>query len=332
MSMRSAAIVVLLGMIVSALSGCDGRATYVRASGVVEMDEIDVASLEGGRIVRLAADEGDSVPLGDTLVVLRRGELAAQVEAQIAQAGRAAAQSLEVTSGPRAEDVRIARADLASARAQLEWAEKQLARSQELLKGQVIAEADLDRARNERDAAVARRDAAQQRLNMLETGSRGEEVTAARAAASAARAQLSAVRSRLGELVLTAPHHGVVLLRNFEVGELVMPGQPVVTLGDPESLWVRVYVAAPEIGRVRLGARAEVFAEGFGKRTFPGRVVFISTSAEFTPRAALTEEERANLVIAVKIAMDPTGGALKPGLPVEVRIAGPAASVPGSGR
>ena len=51
----------------------------------------------------------------------------------------------------------------------------------------------------------------------------------------------------------------------------------------------------------------------------------IASSAEFTPRAALTEEERANLVFAVKIAMDPAGGALKPGLPVEVRIAGPAA-------
>jgi len=114
-----------------------------------------------------------------------------------------------------------------------------------------------------------------------------------------------------------------VLLKNFEAGELALAGQPVVTLGNPDSLWVRVYVAAPEIGRVRLGARAEVFAEGFGSHTFPGRVVFIASSAEFTPRAALTEEERANLVFAVKIAMDPAGGALKPGLPVEVRISGP---------
>jgi HlyD family secretion protein len=118
-----------------------------------------------------------------------------------------------------------------------------------------------------------------------------------------------------------APVHGVVLLRNFETGELAQPGQPVMTLGDPESLWVRVYVAAPQIGRVRLGAHAEVLADGFGKRTFAGRVTTIATQAEFTPRAALTEEERANLVFAVKIALDPTGGALKAGLPVDVRIA-----------
>jgi HlyD family secretion protein len=67
----------------------------------------------------------------------------------------------------------------------------------------------------------------------------------------------------------------------------------------------------------------DVFAEGYGKRTFPGHVATVATRAEFTPRAALTEEERANIVFAVKVAMDPTGGALKPGLPVEVRIAAP---------
>ncbi len=319
--LRPAAAVVILGALSLLAAGCGDRSAHVRASGVVEMDEIDVASLEGGRIARLLADEGDSVRAGDTLAVLQRGELAAQVQAQVAQAGRTAAQSLEVRVGPRVEEIRIARADLVSANAQLELAEKQLARAQELLRGNVIAQAEVDRAQSERDGALARRDALRQRVTMLETGSRREEVAAAREAATAARAQLAAVRSRLGELVLTAPAPGVVLLRNFEPGELALAGQPVVTLGNPESLWVRVYVAAPEIGRVRLGARAEVFAEGFGKRAFPGRVVFIATQAEFTPRAALTEEERANLVFAVKIAMDPTRGALKAGLPVEVRIA-----------
>ena len=311
----------LLAILCLPVAGCGDRAGFVRASGVVEMDEVDVASLEGGRIERLLVDEGDSVRVGDTLAVLTRGELLAQVQAQIAQAGRAAAQSQEVASGPRAEEVRKARADLASAKAQLEWAEKDLARAEELLQGGVIAQADVDRARTDRDAALAKRDAAEQTLALLEKGSRHEEVTAAREAASAARAQLAALKSRQGELLLTAPARGVVLLRNFEPGELVQPGQPVVTLGDPESLWVRVYVGAPEIGKVRLGARAEVIATGFGRRTFPGRVVTIATNAEFTPRAALTEEERANLVFAVKIEVDPTGGALKAGLPVEVRIA-----------
>jgi len=316
---------VLLAALCLFLAGCSDRSGSVRASGVIEMDEVDVASLEGGRIERLLADEGDSVRFGDTLAVLGRGELVAQVEAQQAQAGRATAESKEVATGPRAEEVRRARATLESARAQVDWAEKNLARLQELLKSNVIAAADVDKARADRDDAVARRDAAQQTLTLLEKGNRHEEVTAAREAATAARAQLAALKSRQGELVLTAPAAGVVLLRNFEAGELVQPGQPVMTLGDPEKLWVRVYVAAPEIGKVRIGAPAHVLATGFGKRTFPGRVATIATSAEFTPRAALTEEERANLVFAVKIVMEPTNGALKAGLPVEVTIASPGA-------
>lgn len=318
----------LIGAFALVAAGCSGGPPAIRAGGVIEMDEIDVATLEGGRIVRILADEGDSVRVGDTLAVLQRGELAAQVEAQIAQAGRAAAESREVSAGPRAEEIRIARADLASATAQLGLAEKDLARSEELLKGNVIPQAELDRARTARDAAIARRDGLQQKLTMLEAGSRSEEVIAARAASVAARAQLSALRSRLGELVLIAPARGVVLLRNFEAGELALPGQPVLTLGDPDSLWVRAYIAAPEIGRVRLGARAEVSPDGFHKRTFRGRVVSVATSAEFTPRAALTEEERANMVFAVRIAMDPTGGELKAGLPVDVRIVAPPPRAP----
>lgn len=322
----------LLGALALIAAGCSGGPPTIRAGGVVEMDEIDVAALEGGRIVRILADEGDSVRVGDTLAVLQRGELAAQVEAQIAQAGRAAAQSREVSAGPRAEEIRIAHAEVASAVAQLDLAEKQLARAEELLRGNVIAQAELDRARTERDAAIARRDGLQQRLTMLEAGSRSEEVTAARAASVAARAQLAALRSRLGELVLTAPARGVVLLRNFEAGELALPGQPVVTLGDPDSLWVRAYVAAPAIGRVRLGARAEISTDGFRSHTFPGRVVSVATSAEFTPRAALTEEERANMVFAVRIALDPTGGALKAGLPVDIRIVAAPEAAPRAAR
>jgi HlyD family secretion protein len=320
---RTIAAMVLCLPVLLILAGCGRPGPYVRASGVVEMDEVDVASTESGRVARLMTDEGDTVSAGETLAVLHRGELNAQVVAQIAQAQGAAAQAREVKAGPRTEDVRAARADLASAEAQLELAEKQLARMQTLGQSNAVAPADVDKARADRDGALARRDGTRERLRLLEAGSRSEDIISSGSAAAAARAQVAALQSRLGELYLIAPSNGVVLLRNFDPGELVQPGQPVVTLGNPDRMWVRVYVAAPEIGRVRIGARVDVFAEGYGKRTFPGHVATVATRAEFTPRAALTEEERANIVFAVKVAMDPTGGALKPGLPVEVRIAAP---------
>ncbi len=305
---------------VSSLAGCGRDPRAIHASGIIEMDEIDVASMIGGRVARLTVDEGDSVRAGDTLAVLERDEIAAEFLAQSAQAERAAAQSREVVTGPRAQEIRAARATLASAEAQLEGAEKELARAENLFKDQVVSQAELDRARTARDDALARRDAAEERLHLLEAGSRGEQVVAAREAVAAARAALSGARSRLRELVLTAPASGVVLLRSFEVGELALAGQPVLTLGNPDSLWMRVYVAAPDMGRVRLGAPVEVHLTGFGKRVFKGRVVEIATRAEFTPRAALTEEERANLVFAVKVVLDPSDGVLKAGLPADAII------------
>jgi HlyD family secretion protein len=189
-----------------------------------------------------------------------------------------------------------------------------------LFQSQAVAKADLDRAKSARDEARARRDAAAQQLRLLQAGSRREQIVAAREAAVAARAGVLAARSRLNELILTSPLTGVVLLRNFEPGELALPGQPVMTLGDPDRLWMRVYIPAPQLGRVRRGAPVDVHLTGF-KGTFKGRVVEIATRAEFTPRAALTEEERANIVFGVKIDLDPTGGVLKAGLPADARIA-----------
>ena len=285
------------------------------------MDEVDVSSLSGGRVLRLTVNEGDSVHVGDTLAVLDRGELVADLEAQAARAQSAAAQYRDLQAGARPEEVLAARADLAAARADAELADSNFVRMQKLAASRVVSQQDLDRARAARDAASAKARAAAENLRMRETGYRTQQVRAARDAATAAEAQLAGARSRADELVLTAPISGVVLLKNFQAGEVAQPGAPVLTLGNPDSLWMRVYVGAPKLTAVRIGSTADVRPIGAG-RSYPGRVVEIASRAEFTPRAALTEEEQANLVFGVKLVMSPTGGALKAGLPAEARIHG----------
>ncbi len=301
------------------IAGCSRGGTGVIASGTVEMDEIDVSSMVGGRVVRLAFDEGDTVRAGDTLAVLDRGELAADIDAQTAQAERAGAQLRDLQSGPRAAEIAASRAELAAAAAQASLAAAELKRVQALADQSLATAQELDRAQSASEAAAARRDAASQQVRLLQSGYRSDQIAAAAQAAAAARAQLAGARTRAGELVLTAPSRGVVLLRNLEPGELAMPGVAVVTLGNPDSLWMRCYVAAPLLPRVQLGAAAEITVDG-NKQVFRGRVVEISPRAEFTPRAALTEEERANLVFAVKIVIEPSAGVLKAGLPADVRI------------
>src|SRR5262249_28346054 len=207
---------------------------------------------------------------------------------------------------------------LRAANADLELAKTQYTRTEQLAKNGVAAPADLDRDRAARDAAQARASSAAEQVRLQEEGFRHQQVAAAKQGAAAARAELAGAQSRADELVLTAPRSGVVLLVNYRTGELVPASSPVVTLGDPDSLWMRVFVAAPLLTKVRLGARAEVRPIGVTK-PFTGRVVSISPQAEFTPRAALTEEEQANLVFGVKLVMARGAGALKRGLPAGAR-------------
>ncbi|TMQ59456.1 MAG: HlyD family efflux transporter periplasmic adaptor subunit [Candidatus Eisenbacteria bacterium] len=306
-------------ILAAALAGCSNPDRGIRGSGTIELDEVDIASLVGGRVSLVTVEEGDSVRAGDTLAVLAQGEVTAGVREQEAEAERARALARDQELGPRPEERRAARADLDTAEAALKLAENDLNRVRALFVKQLIAQSDLDRAQAQRDQAAARRDAAAERSRLLEAGYRRQVVAAARHAAEAASAGLASARSRAHELVLTAPIAGVVLLKNVEEGEVIGPGIPILTLGDPAKLWLRVYVPAPQLTKVRLGDRVEVRVLG-ERRAFTGRVVEIATRAEFTPRAALTEEERANIVFGVKVALDPGGGILKPGLPADARI------------
>lgn len=292
----------------------------VRGSGTVEMDEVDIASMIGGRIVLLRVDEGDTVRAGDTLAVLDRGEVAAELLNQAARAQSAEAQYRDLASGARPAEVQRARAEMVAAEAEAVLAGAEWSRAERLAEQRAIAPAELERANAARLAARARVAAIREQVALLEQGFRRQQIAAARDAAAAATAQLAGARSRVGELVLVAPAAGVVLLRNFEPGEVAGAGAPVLTLGNPDSLWMRVYIAAPKLGAVRLGARVEVTSRGAPGQRFPGRVVEIANRAEYTPRAALTEEEQANIVFGVRVALDPTGGALKAGLPADAFI------------
>ena len=120
--------------------------------------------------------------------------------------------------------------------------------------------------------------------------------------------------------MLTAPVDGVVISRNAEPGELLAAGQSAVTLGESAAPFVRVYVPTRLLPRVHEGQRAVARLDGYPDRPIPAQVVAINPKAEFTPRIALTEEERADLLFGVKVALKDTTGLLRPGLPATVEL------------
>src|SRR5574337_253232 len=125
---------------------------------------------------------------------------------------------------------------------------------------------------------------------------------------------------RLRDSTILAPLSAIVLTKRAEQGEVVNPGFPIVILIDPDDLWLRVYIPESEIGLVRIGQQAAVVVDSFPNRRFDGKVVEISSKAEFTPRTVQTKTERVNLVFGVKIRLDNHERLLKPGMPADTEI------------
>ena len=196
-------------------------------------------------------------------------------------------------------------------------ATRDLARTEPLAAAGTVSRQSLDVATAAAASAVAQRDAAREAVQLLRAGTRPERIQMMRAELANARASLAAAEAVAGDLVLIAPVGGNVLSRNAEPGEMLVPGQAAITLGETGAPYARVYIptGAP---LVHTGQGATARLDGFPDHLFRGRVVAISPTAEFTPRIALTEKERADLVFGVKVALEDTTGMLKAGLPATV--------------
>jgi len=294
----------------------------LRATGTIEVREVDVTPLVPARVVRVLVDEGQAVRPGDTLVALTQSTTQTDIAGAEARARAAEASLSEAVAGARAAELDRAEADLRVADAEAARAQRDLERMRTLVADGTVSRQSYDAAQADASATGGRRDAAREALRLLRDGTRPERIQAARAELASARAALASAQSVAQDLVLTAPVGGVVLSRNTEPGERLAPGQSALTLGESAAPYVRVYFATRALPAVHQGQHATAWLDGYPDRPIPGEVVAISPRAEFTPRIALTEEERADLVFGVKVALSDTTGLLRPGLPATVELEG----------
>ena len=308
-------------LLLALLAACHrAEDTAVRATGTVEVREVDVGPLVSARVVRMLVDDGAAVREGDTLAALIQSTTHTDIAQGDARVRAAEASLREAVAGARPAELERAAADLRVMEAEADRAARDLERVRPLAEQGTVSRQTLDAARADAEATAGRRDAAREALRLLREGTRQERVQAARADVAAARASLAGARSVAQDLVLTAPVDGVVISRNAEPGEMLAPGQSAVTLGEVAAPYVRVYVPTRLLPEVRQGQRAVARLDGYPTRPIEGRVVAISPQAEFTPRIALTEAERADLVFGVKVALTDTTGLLRPGLPATVEL------------
>lgn len=134
------------------------------------------------------------------------------------------------------------------------------------------------------------------------------------------KASLDLAETRLGFAELASPLDGFILVKSSLAGEVVHAGTPVFTAVDLHNLWVTAYINETDLGRVKLNQEAEVLTDTFPGKKYEGRVSFISSEAEFTPKFIQTKEERVKLVYRIKISVDNSSLELKPGMPVDAYI------------
>jgi HlyD family secretion protein len=109
-------------------------------------------------------------------------------------------------------------------------------------------------------------------------------------------------------------------VRQAELGEVVSAGTPIVTLADLDHLWVRVYVPETDLGKVHWGQVVDVRTDTYPGKIYHGRIAFVSSEAEFTPKSVQTEKERVTLVYRVKVDVENPNWELKPGMPADVDV------------
>jgi HlyD family secretion protein len=273
-------------------------------------------------------------------IALRRAELRA-----------AQAHLDELLAGSRPQEIQQALAAVSEAKSQHDTAKLDWDRAQELFKNDDISRAQYDQSRMHNDSSAAALKQAEQRLAMVSEGPRKEEIESARAQVARAEAavrvseanrlelkrreedlvarhadvtraeaQIGMTDTQINDTVVTAPIDGVVLVKSAEVGEVLAAGTTVVTIGDIDHPWLRGYINETDLGRIKLGAQATLTSDSYQGKTYSGRVAFIASAAEFTPKQIQTKEERVKLVYRIKIDVENPRRELKSNMPVDAEI------------
>jgi HlyD family secretion protein len=292
----------------------------MKLSGNIEAHESLVSFKVTGRVVDLPVEEGQAMQAGQLLAKLDNADYRQQVSVDEANTHVRGRQLTLALAGARSEDIEAARQNVVDAQADLAQKKQDLARYDALLaKDEIPAQ-----TRDQAATAVTRAETNVARLRQvydeLLAGTRKEEIAVDQANVSAADKSLGMSQIKLGYTTLTAPFSGVVLVREAELGEVVSPGTPIVTLADLQHLWVRVYIAETDLGKIHLDEDVTVRTDSFPNKTYQGRISFISSEAEFTPKSVQTQAERVTLVYRVKVDVGNPNNELKPGMPADVYI------------
>lgn len=296
------------------------EATFIKVSGNIEATEVDVGFKVSGRIVSRFFEEGDWVDQGKVLAKLDDEDLRNRVEVARATWKSAQARLSKLLAGSRPEEVKQAEANLHQAQFDLGNKQVQYERMKGLYERGVIAKEAFDNAETSFKISKAALQVATENYQLVKEGPRKEDIEDARAQVDQARASVKLNETQLSYTTLSSPISGVVLVKSGEIGEVVNPGTPILTMADVENVWLKAYIPETDLSKVKWGQDVIVTTDLRPQKKYRGRISFISSQAEFTPKQIQTEKERVTLVYRIKVDISNKDRELKPGMPADGRI------------
>ena len=283
------------------LAACGTSEKEYDATGTFEATETTVSAEQGGRLLTFDVKEGDPVETGREVGLIDTTDTWLKI-LQL-QATKAVYQSQK-------PDIKK---QIAALRQQLAKAQAEQRRYQELVSDGAAPSKMLDDAKSQVQVLQRQLDA---QVSALSTNTQ-----ALNRQMNATEAQISQLREQLKKCRIVAPQSGSVLEKYVERGEFVAIGKPLFKMADMEEMYLRVYVTSAQLQDIKVGQQVKVFADygGGQKKTYPGTVSWISGRSEFTPKTILTDDERADLVYALKIRVK-NDGYIKIGMYGEVKF------------
>lgn len=286
-----------------------------------------------------------------TAIAYQTANVNGQIEQRQAELNSSRANLRDLLAGSRPQEIENAKAAVDRARSEKTKAEADWHRAQKLYKNDDISASDLDGFRNRFDSTSAQLKQAEEQLALVVEGPRKETIESMRAQVNRAeaglklaeagrleikrleqqlesskaevaqaQAQLAVIDTQLQDSVAVTPIDGVVLVKSAEPGEVLAAGTSVVTVGDLDHPWLRAYINEQDLGKVKLEGKVKIVTDSYPGKVYWGKVSFISSEAEFTPKQIQTHEERVKLVYRIKIDVRNPNQELKTNMPADAEI------------
>ena len=323
----------------------------VKAGGVIARLDRDTMTLQRQREEAGVAAAQSGIAQMGTAIVWQREVLERETAVRKTEIAAAEAQLNNLLAGSRKQEKSQANAAVEDARARYQQAKNDADRAERLFKNEDISRAQYDVAQTNLLSTTAALRSAEQRVSLVEEGPRKQDIDLARAQLERAKAALNLTLanaeelkrkqqemgtrqaemkratasvavfdSQLNDTIATTPIDGVVLVKSLEAGEVAASGATVVTIADTEHPWLRGYVPETQIGRIKIGQKVKLKTDSFKDKVYEGKITYISSQAEFTPKQIQTQEERVKQVYRVKITVDNKAQELKLNMPVDAVI------------